>query len=203
LNYLITDSRATVVIEFMTSPDSFIKFFIFSGFIGFFLSLHSTSSAQINTDTLKTELHSPARAAIYSAILPGLGQAYNRKSWKIPVIYAGFAGLGYAIDFNQKKYTIYRQAFVYRLDGDSTTTDNFVGKYSDDNLRVLKDYYRKNRDLSVIGTVLLYAMNIIDAHVDAHLFDFDVSDNLSLRLAPGNYWDNKTLVAFRLDLKFR
>ena len=109
-----------------------------------------------------------------SALFPGLGQAYNKKYWKMPVIYAGFGGLGYAIGTTHTKYIIYRDAYIKRVDGDSTTIDDFQ-LYSSDNLFTLQDYYRRNRDLFIIGTAALYVLNIIDASVDAHLFSFNVS----------------------------
>lgn len=135
--------------------------------------------AQMSTNT-----HSPKRAAVLSAVLPGAGQAYNKKYWKIPIIYGGFAGLAYAIRFNNQEYKIYKDAFKARLDGDESTTDPFAGIYSENDLTTLKDFYRRNRDLSIIGTGLLYLLNIVDASVDAHLFNFNVNENLSLNVMP-------------------
>lgn len=126
--------------------------------------------------------HSPARAAIMSALLPGAGQAYNRKYWKIPIIYAGFGGLGYAVYFNTTEHNRYRDAIKIRLDEDSDKVDEFEGVYTTDNLLTLKNYYRRNMDLAIAGTILFYVLNILDATVDAHLFDFDISDDLTFRL---------------------
>ncbi len=123
------------------------------------------------------------RIALQSAILPGLGQASNQKYWKIPVIYAGFGTLVYFIDMNNDNYKKYKTAFLYRNDNDSSTIDDFP-KFSSDDIRVRKDYYRRNRDLSYILTAALYTLNIIDAYVDAQLRDFDVSEDLSLRTDP-------------------
>ncbi|UPT66022.1 MAG: DUF5683 domain-containing protein [Sphingobacteriales bacterium JAD_PAG50586_3] len=128
--------------------------------------------------------HSPKKATIYSAILPGLGQVYNRKWWKVPIIYAGFAGVGYAIGFNQAYYIDFRQALKDRIDDDPNTIDPYVNKYSAANLDELQQFYRKNRDLSYIILGAVYVLNIIDANVDAHLFDFDVSNDLSLDIKP-------------------
>lgn len=128
--------------------------------------------------------HSPKKAAIMSALLPGLGQAYNKKYWKIPVIYAGFAGLVYALNYNQTKYIRYRDAYKYRIDNDPTTIDNYVGIYRDGDLFTLQKAYNRYRDLSVMGTTLLYLLNIIDASVDAHMFTFDVGDDLSFHIQP-------------------
>ncbi len=138
-----------------------------------------------STVTIKKGVkHSPRKAALLSTILPGAGQVYNKKYWKVPVIYAGAAGLAYSFQFNQSRYVKYRDAYKFRIDGDATTTDDYIGLYSDDNLNTLQKYYHRYRDLTVIGFVALYALNIIDASVDAHLFTFDVSDNLSMKIEP-------------------
>lgn len=134
------------------------------------------------TDTIKK--HSPKKATIYSALLPGLGQIYNHKWWKVPILYAGFAGVGYAIGFNQKYYLDFRQALKDRIDEDPNTIDPYVNKYSSANLDQLQRYYRKNRDLSYIILGAVYVLNIIDANVDAHLFNFDVGTDLSLNVSP-------------------
>jgi hypothetical protein len=121
---------------------------------------------------------------LLSTALPGLGQAYNKKYWKIPIVYAGFAGLGYWISRNTKNYRTYREAYSFRMDDDSLTIDPFVDRYSSADLKTLKDFYKRNLDLSIILTAVWYALNIVDAAVDAHLFEFDVSDNLSMRVEP-------------------
>lgn len=143
-----------------------------------------TASGQSIQDSLSI-LHSPKKATILSMVLPGAGQAYNHKYWKIPVIYAGFAGLGYLAKINQDDYKIYKNAYRLRLDGDESTIDGYVGVYSDQDLATLKNYYRRNRDLSIIGMSVLYILNILDASVDAHLFYFNVSDDLSFQVQPG------------------
>jgi hypothetical protein len=132
----------------------------------------------------RERLHSPKKATLMSTILPGAGQAYNRKYWKIPIIYGGFAGLAYAINFNNKQYREYKRSYSSRLDNDITTIDPYVGIYSDNDLVTLKDFYRRNRDLSIVGLGLLYVLNIVDASVDAHLFEFNVNDDLSLHVTP-------------------
>ncbi|HNQ61224.1 MAG TPA: DUF5683 domain-containing protein [Bacteroidia bacterium] len=123
------------------------------------------------------------KIALQSAILPGLGQASNHKYWKIPIIYAGFGALVYFIDSNDKNYKLYKTAFLYRNDNDSLTIDQFPN-FTTDDIKVRKDYYRRNRDLSYILTAVLYSLNIIDAYVDAQLRNFDISEDLSLRTDP-------------------
>lgn len=131
-----------------------------------------------------TQLHSVRRATMLSAVLPGAGQIYNRKIWKAPIIYAGFAGMGYLIRFNQQRYREYEDALLTRFDNDPNTIDSYEGLYTNDNLRSLSDFYRRNRDLSIAGVALIYVLNIIDAHVDAHLFTFNTNDDLSIRWTP-------------------
>jgi hypothetical protein len=136
------------------------------------------------TTTPGQKPHSVKKAVFYSAVVPGWGQVYNKKWWKVPIIYAGFGGLGFAIGWNAKRWRTYSDAYRIRVDGDTTTIDEFEGVYSDANLVTLKNYYRRNMDLSIIFTSVLYALNIIDAAVDAHLFEYDISDDLTLRVQP-------------------
>ena len=136
-------------------------------------------------DTLALRTHTPTRAAVYSAILPGLGQAYNRKYWKIPIVYAGFGVITYFIISNTREYKTYKEAYNYVASGDTTFIDNdYVLKYDEQQLLDGKNYYRRNMELSYIIGGLWYILNIIDASVDAHFFDYDVSDDLSLRFDP-------------------
>jgi hypothetical protein len=144
------------------------------------------------------EIHSPKKAAIYSAVLPGWGQAYNKKYWKIPLIYAGFGTIGYFISWNNKNYKTLKLAYGDLTDGDDSTNsylDLDAAKYYDldnpDELNKFKNglnkqqnYYRRNRDLLIISIVGFYGLNIIDASVDAHLFDFDISEDLSFNWEP-------------------
>lgn len=140
--------------------------------------------AKLDTSLVEKKKHSPFKATIMSAALPGLGQIYNGKWWKVPIIYGGFGGLIYSSVFNDMKCRTYKKAYLTRIDDDPTTTDQFEGRYSDANLRELVDVFQRNRDLSLIFTGVLYALNIIDATVDAHLKNFDVSDDLSLKIRP-------------------
>lgn len=204
---------------------------LFQFFIGItFLLFFTSASAQvsdtiINGDTVtiitrnipakdtgksvvtikKGKYHSPKKAALLSTILPGAGQVYNEKYWKLPIIYAGAAGLAYSFQFNQSRYVKYRDAYKYRIDNDATTTDNYIGIYTDDNLNTLQQYYHRYRDLTVIGFAALYALNIIDASVDAHLFTFDVSDDLSMQVEPtliNTVGMNNYTTGLSLKLKF-
>ncbi len=129
---------------------------------------------------VKPKYHSPKKASLMSTVVPGLGQVYNKKYWKVPIIYGGLAGLAYSFNFNQTQYVIFRDAYRDRLLG----VPDAYPRYTPDNLNTLQAYYLRFRNLSAIGISLLYLMNIIDASVDAHMFAFDVSDNLSLNIRP-------------------
>ena len=166
--------------------------FLATGFSAF---SQETKNDSIETRKPKVE-HSPRKATIYSAVLPGLGQIYNRKYWKVPIVYGGFATLGYFINFNNEQYTTYRQAYSDIIDDDPNTISHMklkvnpslLLKENESNfteaLRQQKDYWRRNRDLVVIGTVVFYAANIIDASVDANFFNFDISDELTINWVP-------------------
>ncbi len=126
--------------------------------------------------------HSPKKATILSAILPGAGQVYNKKYWKIPILYGGIAVTGYFLNDNLKNIDKYKEAYISSTDGDPNT-NNDTG-FSNDQLLDLIDTYKSWRDLSYISFAVIYALNIIDANVDAHLFYFDVSDDISLNVMP-------------------
>jgi hypothetical protein len=137
------------------------------------------------TDTIKgAEIDplTPAKAAFYSAILPGLGQAYNKKYWKIPLVYGAMGTSLYFYSLNNTKYHDVRDAYKRRLSG--YNDDNF--QYLD-NTRLIaaQKFYQRNRDLSMLLTAAFYVLNIVDANVDAHLKQFNVNDKLSL--APDVY----------------
>lgn len=137
-----------------------------------------------NIDDTTQVYHSPKKATIMSACFPGLGQIYNRKYWKLPIVYGGLGGAAYGFFWNRNMYKTYRDAYIFRTDGDSTTIDEFDGYYSESNLLDLSSYYRRNMELSVVIFTFVYIINIIDAAVDAHLYDFDISDDLSMRVQP-------------------
>lgn len=140
-----------------------------------------------NDSLVEQKKHSPKRATLYSAVLPGLGQAYNKKYWKIPVVYAGIGTIFYIANTNGNNYNDYRKAYDFKT---GTTTDvnddikDIADRYSAENLISLRDYYRRNMELSWIIMALWYGINIIDAAVDAHFFEYDIGDDLSLKIEP-------------------
>ncbi|MBP5391727.1 MAG: hypothetical protein J6Y40_06605 [Bacteroidales bacterium] len=120
----------------------------------------------------------PARASFYASLLPGLGQAYNGDYWHIPIYYAGFTISGYCWAFNQKQYKRYRK--MYREYGEGT----YTGHMTPENMVWFRDYYRRNRDYSVLSTALIYILNVIDANVFAHFSHFDISDDITFNVHP-------------------
>lgn len=165
-----------------------MKFFYFILTFSFLLV---TAPGLAQSDTLKTEKKKNAStyrrartASVMSAILPGAGQVYNKKYWKVPIIYAGLGGFGYLFYVNQQKFSYYSKNLKAEYDNDANTINE--SGYSGTQLQTLKADYRKSRDLGIIGCAVFYALNILDANVDAHLTTFDVSDDLSLELRPYN-----------------
>jgi Family of unknown function (DUF5683) len=168
--------------------------------------------AQDTTSRKTIDPLSPAKAAFYSAILPGLGQAYNKKYWKIPLVYAALGtGIYFYID-NNNEYNRYRDAFKSRLAG--FDTDEFWGtdldgnplsnpNISDDGLIRAQRTLNRNKELSLLITAGIYILNIIDANVDAHLLQFNVDDNLALKPHFNfNKFDATTNLGLTLDFKF-
>lgn len=121
---------------------------------------------------------SPAKAAFYSAVLPGLGQAYNKKYWKIPIVYGALGAGVYFFITNDNELDRYRDAFKRR--GAGFNDDEFQG-ISDDALIRAQRQFRRNKEISLLVTIAIYAFNIIDANIDAHLLQFNVDENLSLK----------------------
>lgn len=126
------------------------------------------------------------RAAIMSAILPGLGQVYNKKYWKVPIVYAGIGGFAYYGMSLNSEYQNYRNELLYRYANNQQV--NTFPEYTTDNLTTLKNQVKKYRDMCFIGAGIFYVLNIIDANVDGHLKNFDVSDNLSLGIRPKTFY---------------
>ena len=143
---------------------------------------------------------SPSKAALMS-LLPGLGQAYNKKYWKIPIIYAGLATSAYFIDSNHKEYISYKNAYLIRIDGNSNSIDKYSDQYTDAQLVTLKDHYRRNREISILFISITYILNIIDASVDAHFFDYEINQELSLHVKPTIITQEKNFHGLCLSLK--
>lgn len=149
--------------------------------------------------------HSPKKATIYSAVLPGLGQYYNKKYWKIPLVYAAIGGCLTAALINNNEYKIARDELIFRTNNPGSTLNSRFTNYADDQLLARSDYYRKWRDNMFIFTGLAYVLNIIDANVDAHLFNFNVNEDLALTMKPYTFSSEfqKPIAGMSFTLKFK
>lgn len=156
------------------------------------------------------------KATTLACICPGAGQIYNKSYWKVPFVVGGFATTIYCIDWNNRGYQRFKKAYALRAAYDSDpdaypngSPDEFGGRYSASYLKNLKDNFRRNRDLCIIITAGLYILQIVDAHVDAHFKDYDISDDLSMNLEPlveYNYvpaaGGNRPMFGFNMSFKF-
>ena len=142
------------------------------------------------------------KASLLSAACPGLGQIYNKKYWKTPIIIAGIGGAIYAYNYYDNKFQNYKNAYIIRTDGDEATIDEYLN-YSEANLITLQDYHRNKKDLSIIIGAFIYILNIVDASVDAHLFEYNINDNLSINLEPTFFSKQNTLKLFSIKMKFQ
>ena len=132
--------------------------------------------------------YDPRKALLYAAVVPGLGQIYNKKYWKLPLVYGGFFGIGYAINFYQDNYKTYKVKLFYNLDngleGDTDINKNDPSGYTTGQLRTIVDKSRRERDFWVIMMGAMYILQMVDAHVDAHLKEFDLNPNLRVSIQP-------------------
>lgn len=175
-------------------------------FLLLFFSLFASVQAQ-DTLSKKVSTHSATRAMYFSMVLPGSGQIYNRKYWKVPLIYGGGYLLISSAISNGKSYLDFLEAYKLRTDGNASTIDKYEGTYSDENLILIKNNYKRNRDLAIIGTTVLYLLNVVDAYVDGQLFDFNMSDDLQASLRPATQYsigqDAKLVPSLSLTLRFK
>ena len=167
----------------------------------------------LSTDSLARELNrkqwvpNPTTATWLALVIPGGGQIYNRKYWKLPIIYGGFAGCAYALTWNGKMYNDYQAAYVDAVNENwdaSSITDLLPPGYLErvgktqvtETLRRRKDTYRRWRDLSIFATIGVYLISVIDAYVDAELSNFDITPDLSMKVEP-------TVISNRLNNTFK
>lgn len=144
--------------------------------------------------------HSSSKATILAAVFPGAGQAYNRKYWKIPIVYIGVAAAGYAIYSNQKNYKDYKNNYIALTDTLQSTV--YQGNLNKAQLITAIDYYRRYRDMSVLALLAWHGLTIIDANVDAHFFNWDVNEDLSFRIRPRALWVGQMKPGIGLSLIF-
>lgn len=176
--------------------------------------IYFIGDAAVNYST--NEVSAVKKATTLACICPGAGQIYNKSYWKVPFVIGGFATLGYCIDWNNRGFQRFKKAYSLLADYEQHPenypdgpTDEFRGRYSANFIKNLRNNYRRNRDLCIILTGGLYILQIVDAHVDAHLRDYDISDDLSMNIEPmvdyafvpteGNH---RPVIGFNIGLTF-
>lgn len=158
-------------------------------------SLLAKPIAKAQQQVQKMFVPKPTKALWLSLVLPGAGQIYNRKYWKLPIIYGGFLGCAYALTWNQMMYRDYSQAYLDIMDDDPNTKsylDMLPPRYDitgrEDQFKTIfkrkKDFYRRYRDLSAFCFIGVYLLSVVDAYVDAQLSEFDISPDLSMKVEP-------------------
>jgi hypothetical protein len=180
------------------------KLLIVITFLGLLNNVYAQRTEGVEKyDTTLYLKHSPSKASLYSAVLPGLGQVYNKKYWKVPIIYAGFATFIYWINVQNDNFTFYRSAYVVKYYNEPNQVEAFVeenknrirvtenstqlqvfNSYTKEEFKGRMEKYRRYRDMLIMGAGLFYVLNIIDATVDAYLIDYDISKDLTMRVHP-------------------
>ncbi len=148
------------------------------------------------------------RAIWLALVIPGGGQIYNRKYWKLPIVYGGFVGCAYALTWNNRMYKDYSQAYLDIMDDDPNTKsyEDFLphgmsAEGMEDTFKKRKDFYRRNRDLSIFCFIGVYILSVIDAYVDAELSDFDISKDLGLQIQPVIFNDGRSRIPNTIGLQ--
>lgn len=167
-----------------------ILFYLVGFTLGAYAQRDSVRVVQPESDTVTIASYStrydPRKALLYAAVLPGLGQVYNKKYWKLPLVYGGFALTGYYLNIYQEGYLTFRKELFYNLEnglsGDTQVNPNTL--YTTSQLRSIVDRYRRERDFMIIIMMGVYILQIVDAHVDSHLKEFDLNPNLQVRVEP-------------------
>lgn len=168
-----------------------------------------------NDSLSKPPIHSPKTATILSAIIPGGGQIYNKQYWKVPIVYAGFASLTYIAIQNNIFYSDYKSVYdsyqnYYKTEiaeGRSPKTDTLLlvrnqHLFSVHNVKAGRDFYRRRRDLALIGIGGVYILQMIEAYVSAHMFSFDISDDLSVKYQPTFFYSHQVHAGIRVSVHF-
>lgn len=137
---------------------------------------------EVETIEMVSKLN-PNKAALYSAVLPGLGQAYNGDYWKIPIVYGGGIILLHFINENHELFNTFNNALANISDASDLTVNPFP-RYNEASLQRRRDFYRRNRDFMIIVGAAYYLLNVVEAHVSAHLKEFNVNENLSMQIKP-------------------
>lgn len=165
----------------------------------------ASAGEMVLKDSVKTSNHSPAAAMLLS-IIPGGGQIYNKKYWKVPIVYACLGASAYCIYYTGSEMSAYRNEYINRKNGVVSKLNPDLASIPDENLIKQKNQYMRYMEISIGVTAILYALNIIDAVVDAHLYDFNISDDLSLRVSPAlldNRFARSSQPAYGVSLSFK
>ena len=158
------------------------------------------------TKEQKIFIPDPNKSTWYALIFPGLGQIYNRRYWKLPIVYGGFVGLAYGIGWYGKYYNLYSRAYRLHQSGNDSWKDAFptyLHNIGESTIKTRMDAARRGRDLCIIGTVAFYGITVLDAFVDAALADFDISPDLSMKIKPTVIQNQENMsLAMQLQIKF-
>lgn len=190
-------------------------------------TIPSSTKASKSVVFKKNENHSAKKAGMLSAIVPGLGQVYNRKYWKVPIVYAALGGVGYLAYTNTQYYRFWHDGLIIKnaINNKQKTNADFIAfaqnskhrtkatslsvealaSKSEAEFQTENDYYRRNRDLSFFFMGILYLANVLDATVDGHLYNFDVSNDLSLHIQPtliNSCYHHNSQVGLRISARF-
>lgn len=165
-------------------------------------SIVSTDSSSSKKEEKKrpkgiSKNHSPRTAVILSLTLPGAGQIYNRRYWKLPIVYGGLGGLTYLAIYNGQKYQCYRKSYLAMVDTVAATVNTCDPDLTAGEMKLQRDSYQKNYEYSLVGLLGFYLLTAADAFVDAHLMNFDISDDLSMSLRPSLQFNSFSATPFR------
>ena len=161
-------------------------------------------SQESNQNKPQIKKHSPKKATLLSLLIPGAGQIYNKKNWwwKVPIIYGAEGGLIYGGFFSLNEFNGFRDAYIQRKSL-GYNTDKYYNKYQPETLLAIRDSYRQDRDMFFVYAVVVYAIQVLDAAVEAHFVDFNMNENVSLKLQPQFFWvGNNYSSGLQVTLKF-
>lgn len=153
----------------------------------------------------------PKKVMLRSAIIPGWGQITNKQIWKAPVIYLGLGACIYFIDYNTTNYKDYKNSYILRTDGNPQTIDihdplssSNSEKYNEAQLKIIRDFYHRNLEVTILATAGVYVLNLLDAYISAHLLDFDISDDLTISVKQFEYFnfEGRNYFLSGIELKF-
>lgn len=162
------------------------------------------TKTEIEDPKIKERNHSPRKAIIFSAVVPGLGQAYNKKYWKMPIIYIAGGALVYYINKYNTEYYYWEKIYDDAVNGNPLPPEYSSGNYNNSQFYELEKFYRRWRDFDIILLTGLYFLNIIDAMVDAYFYEYDIGDDLTLKIEPSLLYNSQKFAStgFKVSLRF-